>query len=739
MNRFFQNKYIKSLLTATALILSSSSSNAQVASPAYTFSTSVGTYTEITGGTQLILSNETTSVPWDNETFTVTCPFTFTYSGAAYTQMTLSANGVVAMGNTIINGLPNTPISNLSNSNNVIAAFGRDLVGSHTFNGNTTAGSNVITGTSQTDGVVVGARIYGTGIPAGATVTGKSANTVTVSGNATAAGAAIFSQFRGEIRWQVIGSSPNRTLVFQWKNARIASINLQHYNFQIRLNESDNSVDVVYGNCNFANTASSTAPQVGLRGIANTDFNNRLGNSTSGHNWNTTLTGTANNNTVSINAAGVPPVSGRTFKWTPAPPSAIDIAVNSLVSPGVSCGSSSENVVVQIKNVGSLVHDFSVNPTTVTVNITGQLTQSVSATVSTGTLAANGTLNVTCTPPIDMDDNGTYNFACSHTTTGDVSLSNNSLPSVSRVISRNDSYPYTETFAVTPNPGYVTQAIAPNVSNNWAILFNSTFEPGFSPPPSLNTVNNGFAVFSSYNFAAGTESRLILPCMDFSSITSPVMTISMAQNDDLSNRDDRVRIEVSTDGGNTWSFLPGAPTCNRYNAAATTMFWQDFSVCLSAYAGNPNVRLALRAIGENGYSMAVDQIKIEDTCPTVNTLSASGIGFTSATVNWNAIDCGASAFDVEYGPAPSGPYTMLPLGLVTSANLTGLTSSTTYQYRVRTNCSCPVSPWSAFQTFSTLAAPPANDACPGSLLTPGLTCTYVAATTVNATPSAVAT
>lgn len=739
MNRFFQNKYIKSLLSATALILSSGSSNAQVASPAYTFSTSVGTYTEITGGTQLILSNETTSVPWDNETYTVTCPFTFTYSGAAYTQMTLSANGVVAMGNTIINGFPNLPISSSSNSNNVIAAFGRDLVGSHTFNGNTTAGSNVITGTTQTDGVVVGARIYGTGIPTGATVTGKSANTVTISGNATAAGTAIFSQFRGEIRWQVIGSSPNRTLVFQWKNARIASINLQHYNFQIRLNESDNSVEVVYGNCNFANTASSTAPQVGLRGSANTDYNNRLGNSTSGHNWNTTLAGTANSSTVSINALGVPPVSGRTFKWTPAPPSAIDIAVNSLVSPGVTCGSSAENVVVQIKNVGSLVHDFSVNPTTVSVNITGQLTQSVSATVSTGTLAANGTLNVTCTPPIDMDNNGTYNFACSHTTTGDVSLANNSLSSVSRVISRNSTFPYTETFAVTPNPGYVTQAIAPNVSNNWAILFNSTFEPGFSPPPSLNTVNNGFAVFSSYNFAAGTESRLILPCMDFSSITSPVMTISMAQNDDLSNRDDRVRIEVSTDGGNTWSFVPGAPTCNRYNAAATTMFWQDFSVCLSAYAGNPNVRLALRAIGENGYSMAVDQIKIEDTCPTVNTLSASGIGFTSATVNWNAIDCGASAFDVEYGPAPSGPYTMIPLGLVTSTNLTGLTSSTTYQYRVRTNCGGPVSPWSAFQTFSTLAAPPANDACPGSLLTPGLTCTYVAATTVNATPSAVAT
>jgi hypothetical protein len=51
----------------------------------------------------------------------------------------------------------------------------------------------------------------------------------------------------------------------------------------------------------------------------------------------------------------------------------------------------------------------------------------------------------------------------------------------------------------------------------------------------------------------------------------------MAQDDNSSFANDRIRFEVSTDGGNTWSFVAGAPTCSRYNAAASTMFWQDYT------------------------------------------------------------------------------------------------------------------------------------------------------------------
>jgi hypothetical protein len=739
MNKFYFKKPLTNIFAIFLFLIGTFNSYAQVASPFYTYSTSVGTYTPITLGSIIRTSNELTQTAWDAEVDNaLPIGFTFIYNGTAYTTFSSCANGFIAMGNTVNHVL--TPIQSAGGTNNVISGFGRNLVGSHTFNGNITSGSANVTGITQTGGITIGARIYGTGIPVGTTVLSKTVNSITMSANATATNAsAVCTQYTGEIRYQTIGSSPSRTLVVQWKNARAVSVNNQHYNFQIRLNESDNSIEVVYGDCNFAGVAASPGPQVGLRGSTNADYNNRLVNAGSGHNWNSSIDGIANSSNLAVVASTVAPVSGRTFKWTPPPPASIDIALNSFVSPGVSCGNSSQTVTVELKNEGGSTHNFATHPTTVTVNITGAITTSVTATVNSGTLAVNGTLNVNCTPTINMTTNGTYNFDCSHVTTADGNALNDALATVSRVISRNSTFPYVETFSAAPNPAYVTQTITPNLTDNWAILFSPTFEPGFVAPPSLTTANNGYAIFASYDYLPGKEARLILPCMDFTSLTSPIITISMAQDDNSSFANDRIRFEVSTDGGNTWSFVSGAPTCSRYNAAATTMFWQDYTACLSAYAGNPNVRLALRATSENGFDMAVDQITVENACPTVNTLTATAIGFSTATINWNTIGCGSTAFDVEYGPSPSGPYTTLNLGLVNSSNLTGLLSSTAYHFRVRTNCGGPLSPWSPFHPFSTLAAPPINDNCPGTLLTPGLICNFTAGTTANATSSGVAT
>lgn len=55
---------------------------------------------------------------------------------------------------------------------------------------------------------------------------------------------------------------------------------------------------------------------------------------------------------------------------------------------------------------------------------------------------------------------------------------------------------------------------------------------------------------------------------------------------------------------------------------------------LPPYTGNPNVRLALRATSENGFDIAIDEITVENACPTVNTLSASAVGFSTATLKW---------------------------------------------------------------------------------------------------------
>lgn len=242
----------------------------------------------------------------------------------------------------------------------------------------------------------------------GTTVLSKTVNSLTMSANATSTTAsAVCTQFKGEIRYQMIGLL-SRTMVVQWKNTRSFGVNNQNYNFQIRLNESNNSIDIVYGDCNFASLAASPGPQVGLRGNNNTDFNNRT---TSVTNWNTTTAGLVSNATLAILGSTTAPVLGRTYTWTPPPPSSIDIKLNAFISPGISCGNALQTVTVQLKNEGLGTHNFVTNPTNITVNVTGAITATVNATVNTGNLVVNGTLNVNCTPTFDMSANGTYNFA----------------------------------------------------------------------------------------------------------------------------------------------------------------------------------------------------------------------------------------------------------------------------------------------------------------------------------------
>ncbi len=84
----------------------------------YVFASSSGTYTEITGGTQVTTSCDDTN--YNN----LPIGFTFTFDGVAYTAFSIQCNGFIAMGATVASSY--TPISTGS-TNNIIAAMGRDL------------------------------------------------------------------------------------------------------------------------------------------------------------------------------------------------------------------------------------------------------------------------------------------------------------------------------------------------------------------------------------------------------------------------------------------------------------------------------------------------------------------------------------------------------------------------------------------------------------------------------------
>ncbi len=93
------------------------------------------------------------------------------------------------------------------------------------------------------------------------------------------------------------------------------------------------------------------------------------------------------------------------------------------------------------------------------------------------------------------------------------------------------------------------------------------------------------------------------------------------------------------------------------------------------------------------------------TCNAPTGLAASSISNTGATVSWTAVS-GASNYAVDYKTTVSSTWTSAATATTaTSVTLSGLTASTAYDWRVRTNCSSSSSTYST-GTFTTTATPP---------------------------------
>jgi len=277
----------------------------------YTFLQSTGTYTPITGGTQLY------SGSFDDGTTSFALPFTFNYNNITYNNVMVATNGYLVFGAS-----------------------------------DPTAGSylnaSVISGTLVTTGAVS---------PWGGDLNGW---TGALGGQTS------------EVRAEVIGTAPNRTFVAQWRCRPFYATSttaVRWINFQVRLNEGTNTINIVYGpNGNIVGAAaSSTTKQIGLRGATNTDFNNRT-NTTSL--FNTSIAGTLNTSTQAWNAVTSPPgpvPSGLTYTWSPpvvSPCSGIPSPGNTLTSSAIVGTGSTVNLSLSTPPTGSgLTYQWQSGPT----------------------------------------------------------------------------------------------------------------------------------------------------------------------------------------------------------------------------------------------------------------------------------------------------------------------------------------------------------------------------------------
>ncbi|MDD2332433.1 MAG: hypothetical protein PHI68_07260, partial [Candidatus Cloacimonetes bacterium] len=89
----------------------------------YAFTSATGTYTEISGGTVL------GDIPnLDNESFNaIPLGFSFNFNGINYTEISVNANGFLAMGPTVASSY--LAISSATGTNSVVAAMNRDIIG----------------------------------------------------------------------------------------------------------------------------------------------------------------------------------------------------------------------------------------------------------------------------------------------------------------------------------------------------------------------------------------------------------------------------------------------------------------------------------------------------------------------------------------------------------------------------------------------------------------------------------
>jgi hypothetical protein len=293
--------------------------NAQVSS--YGFSQSNGTYTPVSSPTILATQTATSGTSagaLDDVNYTLALPFNFNFSGVNYasgTNIFVNSNGFVSFAATAPTAGTYGPIGSTNAYNGALSAFGLDANGGYGALGSNTTGSAIITITSgNTSEFTVGALISGTGVPVGSTVVSVNATQVTISANCTSTGTGrTFHVASGQISYGVEGVSPNRKLIIQYTNLRPYNVTQRNLDFQIVLNETSNVIDFIYGSS--ISGTSSSAPQVGLRGSANTDFINR----TSSTSWLSTTVGTTNTQTITF-VDTVLPTSGLTFTWTPPIP-----------------------------------------------------------------------------------------------------------------------------------------------------------------------------------------------------------------------------------------------------------------------------------------------------------------------------------------------------------------------------------------------------------------------------------
>ncbi len=628
-------KKIFTLLLALALLTNLS---AQVGG--YTFSQSTGTFTEITGGTVGLSYTVPSTAPLDDQvTSLINFPFAFSYAGKSFTQYSIAANGYMQLG--VATASTTSP---LSSNKNCISACGENLYGGRVCVVTASASSPSLTVTSGvTTGLNVGDPISDIGsspkfLPT--TILSTTSTAITLSANATAAGTARSAAVHtGVVRYETSGTLPNRVLTIQWKNFRqqgSATVG-DRWNFQIKMYETTNVVEFVYGEMTYGGSGVWTGADVGLTGASTTDFNNRRTTSTSPNNvWNNTLAGTANTSSNNLALAAVATLpSGLTYTFTPPscfPPFRYALGATTATSATVKWEApvgTPTDYDVEWKTSAAAFDG--------TTNIVAVGSAALSATISglTANTAYKARIRSVCSGTPSLWSLISIAFSTASTPTDISSVAYNTS--------------FEGTTALPTGWNFAKQSDSNSVHT---VRSASTSSPSVNKYAGIN--------YFEYNFGSSSclpnqQDRYVLPAFATTGMTTVEMSLAAFEDYETSELNNKYTLQYSLDQGETWSDIANIIKAPIFTSASSSRWVKRYYTFPANAAGVTDLRVAIittRGLGiltNKGYldditvgGIATVQNADANTCnvaafPPTNTPSTAATPATNQTVagqNW---------------------------------------------------------------------------------------------------------
>lgn len=204
----------------------------------------------------------------------------------------------------------------------------------------------------------------------------------------------------------------------------------------------------------------------------------------------------------------------------------------------------------------------------------------------------------------------------------------------------------------------------------------------------VEAVGNIFFDISNANFTITAGSACGAPTgLTASSITNTSATISWSAVSGAVSYD----VDYKAASSGTWINAATATTTASVNLSGLTQGtlydWRVRTNCASE---------------SSSYAQA--QFTTTAPCNAPTGLTSSSITTSSATVSWSAVS-GAASYDVDYKLNSSGTWTNAATGATgTSVNLSSLTASSLYDWRVRANCGASGSSGYSQAQFTTATA-----------------------------------